>query len=348
MKNFKSILKKFLKARFLAITSGRRIAPTMILRRSLAYGGLLVTLVSANSAYADEPTVFQLLPQAQVDSAGIYFDQVVTTPTANVVLPHLRLAPAPALGQTASFSRNQITELAQKQASEFAMTNWSGATQVRVSRRTRQFDSSEMTELLTTTLQTEFVKKRGELEVHLTRPWTPAAVPDEKLTMKVGELPAQGLCPNFVVLCELWNGRERVGSWELGVQAAIWRDVPLARSTLRRGELLRDADITMERRDILSQRDIYLNYPTTDDAIELSENVQPGMPVLNRSVRPRPVIQRGRLVDAVFQDGPLSISLKVETLEDGLLGQTVRVRNPKTKRELYGKVQNEQTILIAL
>ncbi len=72
------------------------------------------------------------------------------------------------------------------------------------------------------------------------------------------------------------------------------------------------------------------------------------MPVLNRSVRVRPVIRRGQVVDGVYQDGSLSISLKVETLEDGLLGQTVRVRNPKTKRELYGKVQNEQTVLIAL
>ncbi len=54
------------------------------------------------------------------------------------------------------------------------------------------------------------------------------------------------------------------------------------------------------------------------------------------------------MVEGVYQDGSLSISLKVETLEDGLPGQTVRVRNPKTKRELYGKVQNEQTVLIAL
>jgi flagella basal body P-ring formation protein FlgA len=53
-------------------------------------------------------------------------------------------------------------------------------------------------------------------------------------------------------------------------------------------------------------------------------------------------------VEAVFQDGNLTISLKVETLEDGGLGQTVRVRNPKTKRELLGKVQNEDLVLIAL
>ena len=33
---------------------------------------------------------------------------------------------------------------------------------------------------------------------------------------------------------------------------------------------------------------------------------------------------------------------------DGLPGQTVRVRNPKTKREFYAKVQDEQTVLIHL
>ena len=72
------------------------------------------------------------------------------------------------------------------------------------------------------------------------------------------------------------------------------------------------------------------------------------MALLARQVRVRPVLQRGRVVDGVYKDGMLSISLKVETLEDGSPGQIVRVRNPKTRRELYGKVENEETVLISL
>ena len=53
-------------------------------------------------------------------------------------------------------------------------------------------------------------------------------------------------------------------------------------------------------------------------------------------------------MEAVFQDGSMTISLKVETLEEGAQGQMVRVRNPKTKRELYGKIQAEDLILITL
>jgi flagella basal body P-ring formation protein FlgA len=258
------------------------------------------------------------------------------------------LAPAPSLGQTASFSRAQITELAQKYSSELNTSNWSGATLIRVSRRTRQFTDSDLTDLLTATLQRDSVRDRGELELHLTRPWTPVTVPDEPLTLRVIDLPASGLGPNCVLNCELWNGRERVGSWPVTVVAKVWRDIPLAHSALARGQCLRDADVTLERRDVLVQRDAYLNFPTADSSLELTENVPAGLPVLNRSVKARPLIKRGRLVEAVYQDGGLSISLKVESLEDGSLGQTVRVRNPKTKRELFGKVQNEQTVLIAL
>ena len=122
----------------------------------------------------------------------------------------------------------------------------------------------------------------------------------------------------------------------------------MARTPLRAAQSLKNADITLERRDVLLQRDIFLNYPSIDDTLEIAENVQPETPLLNRMIRVRPLILRGHIVEGLYQEGTLSISLKVEVLEDGLLGQTVRVRNPKTKRELNGKVQNEQTVLIAL
>ena len=82
--------------------------------------------------------------------------------------------------------------------------------------------------------------------------------------------------------------------------------------------------------------------------MELAENVATGMPLFNRSARPRPLIKRGQMVEAVYEEGSLKISLKMQTLEDGLPGQTVRLRNPKTNRELYGKVQNEEMVRITL
>jgi flagella basal body P-ring formation protein FlgA len=309
----------------------------------------------ASAVRADDAETWQLQPDVKVDGSGIFLSQIVVPApsssavhSSTVVLPHIRLAPAPTLGQTASFSRDQVLALAQKIVPDFAITNWSGPEQVRVSRATHRLTDSEFTQLLIDTLQREQVKNQGQLELQLTHPLPPALVPDEGVTLKVTELPSAGVGPNFIVRCELWNGSEHVSDWTVAAQARVWRDVPVADAPLSRGMLLRDAPVSLQRRDVLMFRDACTNFPTDDPGLELNETVSAGTPVLNRSIRTRPAVLRGRMVDGIYQAGSLTIDLKVEPLEDGLPGQTIRIRNPKTNRELYGKVKNEQTILIAL
>jgi flagella basal body P-ring formation protein FlgA len=309
----------------------------------------------APAVHADDVETWELQPDIKVDSSGIFLSQVVVPApsssavhSSTVVLPHIRLAPAPTLGQTASFSRDQILALAQKIVPDFAITNWSGPERVRVSRATHRLTDSEFTQLLIDTLQREQIKNLGQLELQLTHPLPPALVPDEGVALKVTELPSAGVGPNFIVRCELWNGSEHVSDWTVAAQARVWRDVPVADAPLSRGQLLKDAPVSLQRRDVLTFRDVCTNFPTDDPGIELAETVPAGTPLLNRAIRVRPAIMRGRMVDGVFQQGSLTIDLKVEPLEDGLPGQTIRIRNPKTNRELYGKVKNEQTILIAL
>ena len=60
-------------------------------------------------------------------------------------------------------------------------------------------------------------------------------MPDEPLTLKVAEMPALGISPSFVATFELWAGKENVGKWQVPIQAAVWRDIPVAHSTLQRG-----------------------------------------------------------------------------------------------------------------
>lgn len=304
----------------------------------------------------DDTVTWRLVPDAKVDSSGIFLSQLVVPTTSSlvvsnspVVLPHLRLAPAPSLGQTALISRDQVIQLARQSVPELAGTNWTGPRAVRVARRMHPITESEMIQLLTDTLQKSQVKDLGELELHLSHQLPPQSfIPDEGVTAKITELPGQGLQPEFFVRFELWNETEHVSDWQLAVKASIWRDVPIASERLIRGELLKDAPVQLERRDILITRDAILNWPPTDPNMELVDTVPAGMPVLNRSIHVRPLVARGRMVDGIYEDGALSISLKVEALEDGLAGQTIRVMNPKTKRELFGKVKNEQTILITL
>jgi flagella basal body P-ring formation protein FlgA len=323
----------------------------MNLPKNISLAVCLVLAASASPAAAEDaaaPAVcWQLPAEARVDSSGVFLNQIVIPPPP-VVLPQIRLAPAPLLGQTIYFSRDQILALAQSNVPAMNTTNWTGSRRVRVLRRMRQVDEAEMTALLTAALQRDYVKDLGELELHFSRPWTAAPAPDETLNVKMTEVPSTGVNANFLAGFELWNGAERVGHWQAVLQAKIWRPIPLAHSRLTRGQLLRDADVTLERRDILALHDVLLDIPKDDSSLELAENIAAGMPLFNRSARPRPLIKRGQMVEAVYEEGSLKISLKMQTLEDGLPGQTVRLRNPKTNRELNGKVQNEEIVRIAL
>jgi flagella basal body P-ring formation protein FlgA len=210
------------------------------------------------------------------------------------------------------------------------------------------FSESDLLGLLTSALQRDYVKEQGELELRLSQPWKTRSVPDEPLTVRILDLPTTGITSSFLVRLELNAGGHSLGSWQLPVQARIWRDVWVAHAPLKRGDLLSTADLVKERRDLLALHEPLADLTADDTTLEIAESVQTGTPLLARQLRLRPVIHRGQLADAVIRDGALSITMKVEVLEDGVPGQVVHARNSLSRRDLWGKVLNEQTILVSL
>jgi len=303
----------------------------------------ILLLVAGVPLFASD--AFQILSQAQVGGAGVFLDEIVTS--TNAAVPHVRVAASPRLGQATLLSRKQIETILSHTA-DVAFTNCTGSEQVRITRRVRSLDEEELKLLLTATLQNDVIKDRGELELRISRPWITASVPDEPLTLKILDLPTTGLSALFVCRFELSTMNETVGTWQVSLNAKLWREVLVSRTALRRGTLLADADLIRERRDVLSVRDALADFNVADASIETAEYIAPNVPLLVRSLKVKPAVRRGQSADALVVDGALAISLKVEVLEDGIPGQTIRVRNPQSKRELRGKVQNEQSILVTL
>ena len=296
-------------------------------------------------AQAVEPSNFQLLATAQTDSTGIYLNQIMDT---REPLPALRLCDSPAFGKFAVFTREQIAGFLRDAGSDLVVTNWTGPETIRVNRRARTFTETDMVNLLTETLQRDCVKDKGELELRPTRSWTELQLPDEPLTLKILELPTVGVTSGFITRFEIRTAREGLGIWQTTVQARIWREVWVAHSPIKRGESLNTADVTRERRDVLPVRDALADFVAPDAALEFSEPVMSGNPVLARTLKPRAVVHRGQIAQAVLQNGALSITMKVEVLEDGAPGQIIRARNPLSRRDVSGKVINEQMLLITL
>lgn len=303
-------------------------------------GGVVVSTSPAES------TAILLRTNGQVDGEGIFLNDVAASSSSS--LPHTRIADAPAPGQTTTLTHAQIDEALRKAGVTLTVTNRSGADSVSMTRRVRSLGESELGEMLTAALQREHVKDKGQLELRFSRAWSPVTVPDDTITVKVLDLPTLGVTPNFIVRFELATTHETIGSWQMPVQTHVWREVTVARSPLKRGQLLSQADVIKERRDVLALRDSLLDDSVDTTMVELAQSVPAGAPLTERSVKQRTLVRRGQAAEALVQEGGMSVSLKVEVLEDGSLGQTVRIRNPQSRREFRGKVQNERTILVNL
>ncbi len=202
--------------------------------------------------------------------------------------------------------------------------------------------------LLTAALQQDFIKDKGQLELRLAQPWNPLVLPDEPLTLDVQELPTAGVTQSFILRFALRTPHETLGTWTANLKAGVWREVCVASRQVKRGEAVTDNTYSRERRDILNQREQLADLSASDDALEFTESVPSGVPLLLRMVKARTVIHRGQQADALVQDGGLSVKTKVEILEDGAPGDFIHARNSATHRDLTGKVLNEKTILISL
>ena len=322
---------------------------------ALAFVGALIGLPSRSLA-ADSPangraesplTSLVLKATASVDSRGVFLDQIASAPDQRP-LPAIRLCPGPTLATPLNLTRARIEQILAQPEFGLSLTNWSGAPAVLVSRRLRPFEELEMLQMLSRSLQERCARDRGELELRLGRPWNTAQVPDEDLSLRLLDLPTSGLCPLMLVRFELLAGTESVGTWQALVQARLWREIWVTRAPLRRGQGIGDSDVGRERRDILSLRDVLADPASASAALQVTENVPAGAALLQRHLRLQPVVFRGQAATATLADGLLNLVIKVEVLEDGAPGQVVRLRNATSRRELRGKVHNENSIVVVL
>jgi len=293
---------------------------------------------------AGDTPALQLLATAPVNGDGVFLPQLFSSTQP---LPVVRLGDAPAFGKTLFLSRAQIVDLLAANAPGVG-TNFSGPDAIKISRRARTLGESDLLGLLTAALQREYIKDKGQLELRLAQPWTPLVLPDEPLALEVTDLPTAGVVSGFIVRFTLRAGRETLGNWSANLKASVWREVWVAGSQLKRGDLVAPELFNRERRDILSLHEPLADLAAGEDALEIGEAVPAGQPLLARMVKPRTVVHRGQRADALVQEGALSIRTQVEILEDGAAGQTIRALNSVTHRTLTGTVLNNKTILIPL
>jgi len=305
----------------------------------------LVAQAPGPTVATPEPLVAVFATGAMVRSEGVFSTELIQGIPA---LPRIRVAPAPQVGAWSQLSRTSVVEALRIAGVDLSLVRWTGPESARISRAMRELGEAEVRDQITQELQRRFARNGGEIEVRLSRPWRSVSIPDESLDIRLLDLPTAGLQSLISLKVEGLVGGDAVGSWFQPIQVRHWCEVPVAAAALRRGQPLVEVETVLERRDVLVSRGILKALPKAVQDYELAEGLAPGQAFSDRTLRLKTVVFRGRRVDARIQAGTLEITTKVEALEDGYPGQSIRVRNPLSKREFRGVVQGEDSVLVPL
>jgi len=128
--------------------------------------------------------------------------------------------------------------------------------------------------------------------------------------------------------------------WTRYIQASVqvYEPVVVASRTLRRGERLGPADITLEERDINLVRDTVYRDPARAEGMAMRRTVQAGDPLTGQSVTEPVLVRRGDTVTLVAGNGAISIRHQGVALQDGTLGKRIDVRNQRSERVIRATV----------
>ena len=187
---------------------------------------------------------------------------------------------------------------------------------------------------------------KGDIKLSLTRPWQPMKLPGGDFAVAITEMPSGGLSGTFSLRVKVSSGSELIGDWQVPVAAQLWQEVWVATSRIDRGQALSTAFLAIQKVDVLRERSPLVSAETDPSLLDLVTSVAAGRPLTRRDVIGRPVIRKGQVVEVVAQNGMLAISMKALALENGAMGEQIKLRNLESRREINGEVINENKVQI--
>ena len=248
---------------------------------------------------------------------------------------------APALGKSITIRREDLDQLLRR-ANPAVAWDWQGARECVVSRPAVEVAEKEIIPLIDRALKT-FSKGEGDARVFKLVNYSALLVPKKNAVTAV-ELVSPNTGSRFGTASIHVEYRDQTFlrrnvrfEWE-------WkRPVWVAQRALPGGRIPSDG-FSLETRDVLnlSGEAFPPDSPLTN--LALLRSVTKGDALLFSNVRAPIAVTSGSAVTASIHSGSLLVSVRGIALESGSLGQTIRVQNPDSRKELFGRITGENMV----
>lgn len=174
-------------------------------------------------------------------------------------------------------------------------------------------------------------------------------LPDDRVTLEALPPRSGKLVGDVTLEMAVLHQGQTLKRLKVSGKVRVERQVVCATRPLKSQETIGPTDVQILRRDVtgLNAGEFFIS---TEQVIgrTLSRNVGPQEIITSRHLSNQPVIKRGDEVTVVLDQDGLEISTKAVAQEQGHLGKTIRLLNPKSKKEFQGSVVDAKTVRVKL
>ena len=136
--------------------------------------------------------------------------------------------------------------------------------------------------------------------------------------------------------------------WSIFVPVRVQRDAEggVAARAMSRQQVIQPGDVRLERQETSQLATGYVDHLAAVIGLQARRALKPGQVMSASHVAPRQLIKRGQQVTLLSGRSGLSVRMTGEALEDGTVGQRIRVRNRSSKRIVEGYVESSGAVRV--
>lgn len=141
---------------------------------------------------------------------------------------------------------------------------------------------------------------------------------------------------------------EDVRTFGVPVRLNVYNNVWVAKDMILRGEALSGANVALERKNVSDMAQNVLTSKIEPIGNLVRKTFNPGDVIDARFVESAPIVSKSSQVSVTFKSSLITITIPCMALDNGKVGDLVRVRSKQYKKDYTGRVTDSGMILVSI
>ena len=286
--------------------------------------------------------------KAVVNSNAIFLNDVaaISGPDPDLIarLGKVSLGSAPKLGKTDILMMNTVKDRLERRTWAHGVI-LDGMETTEITRAALRISGEKIGEIGTDYLERTMPWQQGQARISSVRA-NDVLVPEAEISFEVTPQKNEDYIGDVVLLISIKEQDNLLEQVRWRGEILVGTETVVALRRMQRGTIVRADDVTI--RTVEQDKYSIAGIGTLEEVIgkRLRRTVRTGDVMKRNDLESAPVIERGDVVAIVAESSQLRVSMLGIAKEEGCVGETIRVMNTSSKKEIVGRVSNSSTVKV--